>query len=71
MSPRRKLIYKWSSIGTLGFVGFLFDNAWIRNTLFVFGGLLLAVGWVLGMQIAAERTLSKRTDIDPSKSDLG
>lgn len=71
MSPHRKVIHKYSELGTLGFLGFFFEHPWIRYPLFILGGLLLGLGWVLGMQIQAERTLSKRSDTAPSDRDLG
>ena len=71
MSPRRKKILKFSNLGLLGLLGFFFDNPWIRNALFIVGGLLAGIGYILEMQIQAERTLARRKNKDPSENDLG
>lgn len=70
MSPRRKLIHKWSRLGFLGLFGFFAEIAWLRDLLFLVGGLLLAIAYALGMQIEAERLLSEKRPGDP-RNDLG
>lgn len=70
MSPRRKIIYKWSYLGPLGLIGFYCEVEWLRNLLFFVGGSLSMVGSVLQMQIIAERILSEKRPGHPD-NDLG
>ncbi|MDM0030085.1 hypothetical protein [Variovorax saccharolyticus] len=67
MTPKKELLYKLSGLGTLGFLGFFFENSWIRNSLFCAGGLLLVIGWALGMELQGERTIKEKEERDKAK----
>lgn len=57
----KRIIYRYSILGIpCGLLGLIFDNALMRNFLFIVGGVLCGLGAVILTEFEARRTMEKK-----------